>query len=173
MKVQLSAKMATLAIVCGITTYFILPSYAQTATFFCGSNKGLPVTYARTPRGKVPMIRWLDNSFGSKWDRQRRCQEVSQRFQRNYDNGTLKTLATGKLNGYPVLCAAKNQDDPCTAKTMLFTLKPGTNASHVVQRILDSRGLAAGKIINQSGCQDDCPIYVNFDVYLGNAVVEK
>lgn len=48
-----------------ITTYFNLPSYAQSTTFFCAVNKGVPVTYARTPRGKVPMIRWRDDFGGA------------------------------------------------------------------------------------------------------------
>lgn len=154
-----------------ITTYFNLPSYAQSTTFFCAVNKGVPVTYARTPRGKVPMIRWR-NDFGGRWTRQQRCTDVSQRFQRNYDNGTLKSIATGTLKGYPVVCAATSFDDACTEKTLLFTLKKGTNANRVVENLLDSRGLAAGKIINQSGCKNDCPVYVNVDVYLSNVTPE-
>lgn len=150
-----------------------LPSYAQNATFFCGESKGIPVTYARTPRGNVPMIRWVDNSsFGGNWNRQRRCEDVSQRFQRNYDNGTLQTIATGKLNGYPVVCAASSQDEPCTENTLLFTLKPGANASQVVQRLLDKRGLAAGTLVNQSACEGDCPTYINFETYLSTATPE-
>jgi len=156
----------------GIISIYNLPIYAQSTTFFCGSNKGIPVTYARTPRGNVPIIRWIDRSFGGNWTSQRRCEDVSRRFQRNYDNGTLKTIATGKFNGYPVLCAAVNQDDPCTEKTLLFTLKRNASARRVVERLLDSRGLAAGKIVNQSACKEDCPIYVNVDVYLSNATPE-
>jgi hypothetical protein len=157
----------------GTISLLNLPSYAQTATFFCGTSKGIPVTYARTPRGNVPMIRWLDNSsFGGNWNRQRRCEDVSQRFQRNYDNGTLQTIATGTLNGYPVICAASSQDEPCTENTLLFTLKSGANASRVVQRLLDKRGLAAGTLVNQSACEGDCPTYINFETYLSNATPE-
>ena len=103
--------------VCGIaslsalslTTYLNLPSYAQSTTFFCAVNKGVPVTYARTPRGKIPMIRWVDNSFGGRWTPQQRCADVSQRFQRNYDNGTLKFITTGTLKGNRVVCAATSR----------------------------------------------------------------
>lgn len=153
-----------------ITTYFNLPSYAQSTTFFCANNKGVPVTYARTPRGKVPMIRWR-NDFGGGWNRQRRCEDVSQRFQRNYDNGTLKSITTGTIKGYPVVCAATSFDEACTEKTVLFTLKQGTNANRVVENLLDSRALAAGKIVNQT-CNNVCPIYVNLDVYLSKLTPE-
>lgn len=175
--------MTKLLRVCGIaslsalslTTYFNLPSYAQSTTFFCAVNKGVPVTYARTPRGKIPMIRWVDNSFGGRWTPQQRCADVSQRFQRNYDNGTLKFITTGTLKGNRVVCAATSFDDACTEKTLLFTLKRGTNANNanrIVANLLDSRGLAAGKVVNQSGCKDECPIYVNVDVYLSNITSE-
>lgn len=164
---------ATLAAL-GTTPILNQPSLAEGATFFCGTSKGVPVTYARTPRGNVPMIRWVDNkSFASAWTPRRRCQEVSRRFQRNYDNGTLKTLKTARLKGQPVVCAASSQDAPCTDRTLLFTLKPESNAELTVARLMDSRGLAAGNIVNQSGCQDDCPIYLNVDVYLDNATVEE
>ena len=57
--------MTSLVRVCGIaslsalsiTTYLNLPSYAQSTTFFCGNNKGTPVTYARTP--DAPPLRQL------------------------------------------------------------------------------------------------------------------
>lgn len=169
----IAATSITSFVTLSIITNFHLPSHAQTATFFCGSSGGVPVTYARTPRGNIPMIRWLDNSsFGGNWNRQRRCEDVSQRFQRNYDNGTMQTIATGRLNGYPVVCAASSQDEPCTENTLLFTLKSGANASRVVQRLLDKRGLAAGTLVNQSACEGDCPTYINFETYLSTATPE-
>lgn len=66
MKLRLSAHILTgLAKACGIAALTALgttatlnqPSLAQDATFFCGASNGVPVTYARTPRGNVPMIR--------------------------------------------------------------------------------------------------------------------
>lgn len=159
----------------GIAANFNLPSYAQTTTFFCGNNKGVPVTYARTPRGNKLMIRWADNKyFPPPWTPQRRCQEVSRRFQRNYDNGTLKFLNSGTVKGQPVICAASSSDDPCTEKTLLFTLKRGTDANRVMQKLMDSQALGAGKIVNQSGgCEEDCSISINMDVYLQNATAEE
>lgn len=78
------------------------------------------------------------------------------------------------LKGQPIVCAASSSDEPCTDRTLLFTLKRGSNASLIVQKLMDRQGLAAGNIVNQSGsCQDDCSISVNVDVYLKKATVEE
>src|SRR5690348_15669534 len=86
-----------------ITTIISQPSYARGTTFFCAKSKGIPITFARTQDGrKVPMIRWISQDyFSQQWPVERRCQEVSRRFQRSYDNGTLKYIKTGTLRGEP------------------------------------------------------------------------
>lgn len=150
------------------------PSLAEDTTFFCGTSQGIPVSYARTARGSVPMIRWVStNYFPPPWTPQRRCQEVSRRFQQNYKNETPQLIVSGTLNGVPAICAAKSQDEACTNNTLLFTLKPGSDAKLTIQRLLDSRGLAAGIVVNESAYQRDCPIAVNVATYLNNATVEK
>jgi len=88
----------TLTIACltalGTTATINQPTYAEGATFYCGNSKGLPVTFARTQDGrKIPVIRWAANNyFPPPWTAQRRCVEVSRRFQRSHDNGTLKNI---------------------------------------------------------------------------------
>jgi hypothetical protein len=109
------------------------------------------------------MIRWVE-SFSPKMSPLERCKQVSYRFQRNYDQGVLNTIITGKMNGHPVVCAAESTNDDCTERTLLFTLKPGTNAKRVVERLLDRNALAAGKILNQS--TDNTQIYIDFNIYL-------
>ncbi len=180
MKLSLFALKSTLATLgvatlaaFGATSVLDRPSYANDATFFCAVSNGVPVTFARTARGNIPMIRWVSNSFGNQWTPLRRCEIVAQRFQRNYDNGTLQGLKSGWLGSSPVVCAASSTDDPCTERTLLFTLQPGSNAELTVERILDARGLAAGRIVEQSSCQKDCSIYVNMSTYLDNARVES
>ncbi|MBD2132318.1 MULTISPECIES: COP23 domain-containing protein [unclassified Sphaerospermopsis] len=93
------------------------PSYAGSATFYCGKSKGVPVTFARTQDGrKVTIVRWTSNNyFPPPWTAQRRCVEVSKRFQRSNDNGTLKNITTGTLNGEPVVCAGTSQNPNCTS----------------------------------------------------------
>lgn len=55
--------------------------------------------------------------------------------------------------------------------TVLFTLKPGSNAKVVVQSLFDRRALASGQIQNQSN--DDTQIYIDFDTYLNNLQPER
>jgi Circadian oscillating protein COP23 len=148
------------------------PSYAIKATFFCEMKNSVPTTFVSTSDGKkIAMIRWVSQDYFSKdLSPLGRCQQVSRRFQKNLDNGTLRTIVTGTLNGLPVVCAAVSTNDRCTNSTMLFTLKRGANARLAVERLLDRRGLASGKIQNQSN--DDTQIYVDFDTYLNSVPAE-
>ena len=119
----------------------------------------------------MAIIRWVSSKyFSSKLTPLQRCQEVSYRFQRSSDNGTLKTLITGTLNGQPVVCAGASTNDTCTEKTLLFTLKRGSNAKQAVERLLDRRALAAGQIQNQSS--DNTQIYIDFDTYLNSVATQ-
>jgi Circadian oscillating protein COP23 len=147
-------------------------SYAVNNTFFCEKKNGVPTTFARTSEGKkIPMIRWIsEGDFSRRLSPLQRCQDVSRRFQKNLDNGNLRTIVTGTLNGLPVVCAAVSTNDGCTNSTILFTLKRGANPRLAVQRLLDRRGLANGEIQNQSN--DNTQIYVDFDTYLNNVSAE-
>jgi hypothetical protein len=165
----------TLAAIASIGTAaaIVQPSWAGSATFFCGIRKGVPSTYAKTPRGNAKIISWVGTNFPPPWTPMQRCLEVSKRFERNYANGLLKTIKTGNLNGNPVVCAARSQADPCTDRTLLFTLKPGSNPNYTVRRLLDRNGLAAGNVLLESTCMEDCPMYVNVDTFIDNASVEE
>ncbi len=154
------------------TTTIGQPSYAGGTTFYCEKSKGIPITFARTQDGRnVPMIRWVSQEYFSKeWTGERRCQEVSRRFQRSYDNGTLKYIRTGILRGESVVCAAINQNAACTDSTLLFTLRRGSNARDTVRRLLNRRGLVAGNVLNESSEE---ALNIEFDAYLNNATVES
>ncbi len=157
-----------------MTTSAINPqlSYANSQNFFCAKSKGIPITYASAQNGrKIPILRWVNGKyFSSEWNPLTRCQQVAYRFQRSYDNGTLKTIISGTLKGEPVVCAAVSTNDTCTDNNLLFTLKRGANAKLAVQSLLDRRGLASGQIQNQSN--DDTQIYVDFNTYLNNVKAE-
>ncbi len=119
------ARVCGIALLTTFTTTAIIyqHSYASSTTFFCAKTKGYPVTFAKTWDGRnTPMIRWVSSTyFSSNLAPLVRCQQVAQRFQRSYDNGTLKKIISGTLNGYPVICAAINTGDACTTHTLLFT----------------------------------------------------
>lgn len=164
------ARVCGIALLMASTTTAIIhqPSYASSPTFQCDKSQGKPVTFVRIGDGtKRPIIRWGEEKFfSSKLTALERCKQVSYRFQQNYDSGNLKTIISGKINGYPVVCAAVSTNDVCTRKTVLFTLKRGSNARLAAERLLDQRGLASGKIQNQSS--DDTQIYIDFDTFLNN-----
>lgn len=147
------------------------PSYASGTTFYCGKSKGVPITFARTQDGRnVPMIKWVSLDYFSKeWTNERRCKEVSRRFQRSYDNGTLKYIKTGTLRGETVVCAAASQNAACTDSTLLFTLKRGSNAKLTMRRLLNRRGLVAGNVLNETS---EDAVNIIFDEYLNNATDE-
>lgn len=167
----------TIALVAALTTTATInqPSYGEGTTFYCGKSNGVPTTFVRTQDGKkVPMVRWVSSSyFPPPWTAQRRCQEVSRRFQKNYDNGTLRQIKTGVLRGEPVVCAAVNQNNPCTDRTLLFTVKRGSNPNAIVRKLFDRRALAAGNALNESGPSPNInpndEINIDIDQYLKNA----
>lgn len=164
---------AGLALALGSAVVSPSPSLAGNSTFFCAVSRGIPATYARTARGNVKVISWASNAFGSTYSPLQRCIEVSRRFQINFDNGNLRTIKTGIIRGYPVVCAARTQDSPCSNRTLLFTLNRGTNPHLVARRLLDRNGLAAGAVIYESSCDEDCPVFVNFDTFLENATATE
>jgi Circadian oscillating protein COP23 len=170
MKFKILTRLLT-GLVVSISTIalFCQPSRAGNNSFFCANVNRQPVTLVRTPRGNVSLVRWTSNNyFSPPWTAQKRCQEVARRFQRNYDNGTLKYINTGTLNGEPVVCAAVNKDDACTNRTLLFTLKRGSDADATLQRLMDRRGLASGYVLSETG-----PGSVDMERYLEGASVEK
>ncbi len=150
-----------------IATAFIGNSsaFAGTTSFVCGSSNGVPATMAQTPRGNVPVIKWVSNYFSdSGWTPQRRCQEVSRKFQAYYQNGTLNYLTTGEINGQPVVCVAQEKEGPCAG--LLFTLKAESNPGETLQRLLDVRDRTAGGPLPESSPR----VYININDVLAKPV---
>ena len=171
MKIRLLAQVLTgVAIAIGTVVTLNQPSIASDATFSCEKSNGVPTTFAHTQDGKIlPMIHWLTGGYfrDPELNPQHRCETVSRRFQSNYDNGTLRYIRAGILNKLPVVCAAAEQNAVCTKKTMLFTLKPGSDANAIARRLFDHRALAAGSTVNQvGGDRSNDPINIDMQAYL-------
>lgn len=66
-----------------------------------------------------------------------------------------------------MVCAALNKDDTCTNRTLLFTLKRGSDADATLKKLMDRRGLANGYILSETGSGS-----VDVDRYLDEAPVE-
>jgi Circadian oscillating protein COP23 len=139
------------------------PSYAGNNKFSCTQEGGVPVTKVKTSRGDETFIRWVVRDF-KKFPPSQRCQIVSARFQRYYDNGALFITSRDNFNGYPVLCIANRKGTPCTSENILVTLKPGSDTGATLKQIIDFRRGAAASPVNLSGCQ--AITYDNGDLYL-------
>ncbi|MDZ7965261.1 MAG: COP23 domain-containing protein [Nostoc sp. DedSLP03] len=148
------------------TTTSNQPSYAGNNKFFCTQQGNTPVTKVRTSRGPETFIRWVFNDF-KKFPASERCQIVSQRFQRYYDNGPLFIKSEFNFNNYPVLCIANRRGVPCTADNVLVTLKPGSDPGVVLKQILDFRRGTKGETVGLSG-SGKCRFYSEYegDLYL-------
>lgn len=139
------------------------PSYAGNNKFFCTQEGGVPVTKVRTSRGNETFLRWVVTDF-KKFPPSQRCQIVSAKFQRYYDNGSVFITSRDNFNGYPVLCIANRKATPCTSENILVTLKPGSDTGATLKQIIDFRRGVAASAVNLSGCQ--AITYDNGDLYL-------
>ncbi|MCA1992985.1 MAG: COP23 domain-containing protein [Coleofasciculus sp. S288] len=128
------------------------PSQAQSSTFFCGTTSdGTPATLARTPRGTVEVIRWVSRYFsGGGYTPQRRCEEVSGRFENYKNRNMLNFITAGYLNGQPAICVGDGSS-PCSSDRLLFTLKPGQNAAREIQQLFSIRSGASGPLYESTG----------------------
>jgi hypothetical protein len=150
----------------------IQPSQAQ-ATFVCefSSTTNLYTTYAQTPRGPVPVVRWYSHYFeGAGYTPERRCREVSGRFQNLQNQGLLPYITAGYLNGQPVICAGSGGG--CNSSNLLFTLKAGSDAAAVLQELFDLRSGASASPLYQSSGGGGAPT-IDMNQYLNNAPVEN
>jgi hypothetical protein len=128
--------------------------------FFCDRSHGVPTTAVRTPGGVMPVIRWVSHFFlPSGYDPYARCQDVSARFQTYYNNGMLDYITTGIVNRQPVVCVTDTTGGPCQG--ILFTLKPGQNASRIIEQLFDIRAGASGPLY-----ESNSRVYLDMNKYL-------
>lgn len=145
-----AARSAAASLVCGIACSGLLAAAADAATaargFTCGTASGAPATNAVTSTGKqVPVIRWTSTTFDDAgWSQQRRCEEVSARFDSYYKQGRLKYITTGRINGLPVICTTPSKGGACDG--LLYTLKPGQDATSTLRNLLEIRVKARGPL---------------------------
>lgn len=129
--------------------------------FICATSSGVPSTKAiKSDGSQVDIIRWTSNSFSSAgWNPQRRCQEVSIRFDRYLKEGRLKYLTTGRMNGVPVICTSLTNGGPCDG--LLYTLKPNQNPTVTLESLLEVKKQKRGPI-NETSSR----IYISIDQIL-------
>lgn len=127
------------------------PSATSGVRFSCETaeylGKSIPATNVEGSE-TITILYWkLDNNyFGENWPPEKRCQEVSNRFQRIYNRDGLKylvaTLDTWKPNQeIPVICGVKQVGSYCKEDDLLFTLESKDNPDEVLQNLLNRRQL--------------------------------
>lgn len=103
--------------------FFSQDSLAQTKNSYkCIQLNGKPTTIVDTARGRIQLIVWQSDFFrDSGWTPQKRCNEVTKRFQQFSDSGSLRYIATGTMNQQPVICVAeKNHQVLSVGETVYF-----------------------------------------------------
>ncbi len=151
-----------------INSVLAMPSVAQSKnTYKCLIFKNNPTTVVDTKRGKIQLISWKSNFFSnSTWTPQKRCDEVSKRFQKFSDNGTLRYVATGTMNRQSVICVAQKKSSGfgCQTDGLLLTLEPKDNPNTVLQELFDisarvsSGGLSRGGILDLEAFLNTAPV---------------
>ncbi|WP_330203048.1 COP23 domain-containing protein [Cyanobacterium sp. Dongsha4] len=107
--------------------------------YSCIEHEGKPITVVDTTRGRIQLIVWQSDYFrASGWTPEKRCQEVSKRFQRFSDNDTLRFIANGTINKYKVICVSpKSSDIVCQEQNLLMTLEPKDNPVEVMRQLFE------------------------------------
>ena len=139
-------------------------SSALASSISCMNADGVPATVVQTKTGKqVPIIYWKSQTFsGAGWTPERRCQEVSARFQSYHSSGTLEYITTGRMNGLPVICVAKSDGGACAG--LLYTLKPGQNATATLKQLFEIRTKPGAAPLEETTAR----MYVSVDSIIRN-----
>jgi len=136
------------------------------------TDSRLPTTYAWTERGKIAVIRWSTKFFGEKYTPQKRCELVSPRFQKAYNNDTLSYLTNGTLNGKPVICTATQKNGDCA--NLLLTLRPQDDPLSILKGLSDVlQGRQSGPVRHRSGRPSQVYYQIDMEKFLRTAPVEQ
>jgi hypothetical protein len=167
------------SLVVGSSVLVVLPittnqkAFAQTAAFTCGVHNGVPTTVARTTQGDIPVIRWVSGYFNdSGYTPQKRCEEVSERFQEYHSQDKMKFLTTGRRNGLNIVCVAETNGGPCyeggSTQGLLFTLKPTSSPGKALRDLMAIRTRDRGPM-NET----ESRVYIDMSQYLQQATSES
>ena len=137
------------------------------------NNKRYPTTYALVAGQKRTIIRWKYKWFNSTVTTpQKRCQDISARFQTAYNNGSLKFITNSRNNSQPVICTASSNGGACN--TTLMTLRPSDDPLLVLTSLKDAlRGRGGGPLENSSGSNKQVYYQIDIDKFLQTAPIES
>lgn len=131
---------------------------AQSRTkFICGSDQGRPATLAILPDGgQAPIIRYSSGAFErAGFSDQKRCEEVSARFQYFNDLRENDFMTTGKINGQNVICVTRREGGDCSrdlkSEGLLITVRPGVDPNVTLQELVNVRVQAGSALEENEG----------------------
>lgn len=128
--------LAILAVQLSLTGCERVNTLPSGTNYYCDNKSEPPRTIARTTRGDMPIINWKSEYFSrSGWTPEKRCLEVSDRFQSFYRQGLLKHLKTDSMNENPVICTSRTENGACDG--VLITLERTDDPKKVLQDITD------------------------------------
>lgn len=145
---------------------------ASSDKYSCQAVNGVYGVYLRTTRGNIRILK-VTRDVSQDWSIPDRCQEIAQRFQRFDDNGILRNIATDEVNQQPVLCATIEKTESCNPENVLITLPPNSDPTESARILLDTRGLASGRVIEVNGNEGKLEHYVDGRTYYNLEVLEK
>ena len=135
-----------LALACSPKDELVKDQPTDEAKFFCSETSGVPATIGTTESGKiVSVIRWTSKTFDAVgWTQKKRCEAVSERFELYREQGRLKYLTTGRMNGQPVICTTDKDGGACDG--LVYTLKPDQDPTQTLKDLLEVKTLKRGPL---------------------------
>jgi len=140
--------------------------------YFCAELNGTFRTFAHTERGDIVIMNFVRN-VSKHWTTQKRCVETSNRLQQFYDAETLKYIGSGQVNQSPVLCVVPIIGEACNSENLLVTLPPNSNPIDEARKLMDTRNVISGAIVQVSGGVGKLESYANGNTYYDLEVLEQ
>lgn len=132
------------------------PSNAESkARFACGTDQGVPATLAILPDGtQATIIRYVSGAFNDAgFSDQKRCEEISARFQSYNEQREIDFMTVGKINRENVICVTRKEGGDCSrdlkSEGLLITVRPGVNPRTTLAQLIDVR-LQAGSALSET-----------------------
>ena len=149
----------------GIATFsqFSLAQKGDTV-YFCGNSpNNIPTTYARPKTGiRISLISW-QKPWSDEYTPKKRCQIVSQKFQKAEEKGLLNYITSEVVNRQNVICATRRYGGPC--QELLFTLRDDDKPNDVLGALLGVGSLGRGSPLIQTE-NGSSRIYYDIDVII-------
>jgi len=148
-----------------------LTAKASSDKYHCQEINNTYGVYSRVVRGDMRLMNFT-RDVPQDWTIESRCEEVANRFQRYYDNEILRYIGSGYVNNEPVLCAVVVKGDDCSSDNILVTLPPKRIPHEEARKLMDTRGLSNGTVIDVKG-KGKLESYVNGNNYYDLEILEQ